>query len=49
MDDITIPYARESGLKITLYAVPDGQQNDALKDAVAIKKQAYTQKQNAYQ
>ena len=45
MDDITIPFSRISSLKIMLYSVPDGQQNDALKQFVISGKQALNRKQ----
>ena len=46
MDDINIPYSRETGLKITLYTIPDGQQNEAIKQAIAMRKQPLFRKQN---
>ncbi len=49
MDDINIPYTNESGLKITLYTLPDGQQNEALKQAIALRKESLFKKQNSYQ
>jgi len=45
MDDITINYTRISNLKITLYSVPDGQQNEALHQAIIARKQALSRKQ----
>ena len=45
MDDISLPYTRISNLKITLYTVPDGQQNEALRQGIISRKQAMDRKQ----
>ena len=44
MDDINIPYTNESGLKITLYTIPDGLQNIALNKVIATRKNAFYKK-----